>query len=173
MLLKIYNLLFDNGYLAIVGYRISNYLWSKGINFLLLPKLIMHITTKLTTVQIHFKAKIGKIFIIAHGFGVVIGYGAVIGDNVVIFNDVTIGAKRPYKSRDISDDEEFPCIGNNVVIYAGAKLIGCVNVGDNAIIGANSVVLKDIPADATVCGAPAEIINYHIEKPNKIKASTL
>lgn len=94
--------------------------------------------------------KIGKNLKTPHFFSIVIGGGAVIGDNCRILHNVTIGQNR----------NKYPTIGNNVIIYAGAKIIGDVHVGDNAIIGANAVVTKDVPPNAIVGGIPAKVIKY-------------
>lgn len=100
------------------------------------------------SVAVSRNCKIGENLKIAHFLGLVIGSGAVIGDNCEIYHQVTIGKK----------NNGYPIIGNNVKIYTGAKIIGNIRIGDNAIIGANSVVLKDIPKNSTAVGIPAKII---------------
>lgn len=105
----------------------------------------------LTGIEIHPGAQIGKNLVIDHGMGVVIGETAVIGDNCIIFHGVTLGGVRfdPVK--------RHPTIGNRVLIGAGAKILGPIHIGNGAKIGANTVVMKDIPAGATVRVAPVEI----------------
>lgn len=99
------------------------------------------------TASIH--TKIGKDLEIAHFNGLVIGHGAVIGDNCKLYQQVTIGRK----------NNKYPTIGKNVVIYAGAKVLGDIRIGDNAVIGANAVVIKDVPDYGVAVGVPARVIN--------------
>ena len=100
-------------------------------------------------VHIPVSVKIGKSLTIYHGFGLVVNGGTVIGDNVKLQHGVTLAIK----------DGKIPCIGNNVVISPGAKVLG-VNIGNNVLIGANSVVTKDIPDNAIIAGVPAKILRY-------------
>ncbi len=104
----------------------------------ILPRLISHISRILTGIEIHPGAKIGKNLFIDHGHGVVIGQTAIIGDNVVIYHGVTLGGRSAQKIK------RHPTIGNNVIIGAGAKIIGDVKIGDGAKIGPNAVILKDV-----------------------------
>lgn len=99
-------------------------------------------------VTVSIDAQIGKRFWMEHYNGVVIGQGAVIGDDCIFYQQVTIGQKY----------NKYPVISNGVIVYAGAKVIGDITIGDNAIIGANAVVLKDIPANSVVAGVPARVI---------------
>lgn len=99
-------------------------------------------------VTISNTCKIGKNFYTEHYNGIVIGRDVVIGDNCLIYQQVTIGQK----------DNKYPVIGNNVTIYAGAKIIGDIHIGDNVVVGANSVVLESIPDNCIVAGVPAKII---------------
>ncbi|MEZ2718727.1 serine O-acetyltransferase EpsC [Niallia circulans] len=103
---------------------------------------------------IHPKAEIDEKFKVPHPTGIVIGEGTIIGKNVCIYQHVTIGS-----SGKKNELREYPHIGDNVTIYAGAKIIGGIKIGDNSIIGANSVVNKDIPANSVAVGIPAKIIN--------------
>ena len=105
-----------------------------------------------TGIEIHPGAKIGKGFVIDHGMGVVIGETTEIGNNVLIYQGVTLGGTGKETGK------RHPTIGNNVVIGCGAKVLGPVNIGDNAKIAANAVVLTDVPPDSTAVGAPAKII---------------
>ena len=99
-------------------------------------------------------AKIGDGLRVNHFQGIVIGEGVEIGDNCKIYQQVTLGQK----------DGKYPAIGNNVTIYAGAKIIGDVKVGDGAIVGANAVVTKDVPVGSVVAGVPARVIKYQEEE---------
>ena len=107
---------------------------------------------KETGIEIHPGAKIGRRCFIDHGIGVVIGETSIIGDDVVMYHGVTLGAIENKKTK------RHPTIGNNVLIGAGAKLLGNITIGDNVKIGANAVVLKDIPKNSTVVGIPGKII---------------
>lgn len=104
-----------------------------------------------TGIEIHPGAKIGRGLFIDHGSGVVIGETAVIGDNVLLYQGVTLGGTGKEKGK------RHPTIGNNVVIGTGAKVLGNINVGDNSYIGANAVVVKDVPPNSTVVGVPGRI----------------
>ena len=107
----------------------------------------------LTGVEIHPGAKIGKNFFIDHGMGVVIGETAVIGDNVTMYHGVTLGGTTSYNSK--KGEKRHPSIGNNVVIGAGALILGPIKVGDNAKIGANATVVKNVESNVTVVGVAA------------------
>jgi len=117
-----------------------------------IPRLISAIGMFLTMIDIHPGATIGRRVFIDHGVGVVIGETAVIGNDVIIYQQVTLGGVRTSK------DKRHPTIGNNVVVGAGAKVLGNISVGDGAKIGANSVVIKDVPMHATAIGIPARVI---------------
>ncbi len=110
-----------------------------------------------TGIEIHPQAKIGRNLFIDHGMGVVIGQTAIIGDNVTLYHGVTLGGKGAY----LPHAKRHPTIGNNVVIGAGAQVLGAITVGDNAAVGANSVVTHDVPANTTVVGNPARKIDPH------------
>ena len=107
----------------------------------------------LTGIEIHPGAKIGKRFVIDHGMGVVIGETAIIGDDVLIYHGVTLGGKEN------SAIDRHPIIGSQVVIGAGAKIIGRIQIGDHCYVGANTVVTKDIPQGSTVVGQTGKILN--------------
>lgn len=135
---------------SIFFHRIAYLLFVLKIPFI--PRLISQMGRFLTGIEIHPGAKIGYGFFIDHGNGVVIGETAEIGNNVLIFHQVTLGSKGG-----ISTDKRHPTIGNNVTIGAGAKVLGAINVGDNSIVGAGSIVTKDIPDNSTAVGNPAKI----------------
>lgn len=120
-----------------------------------------------TGIEIHPGAKIGKGFVIDHGMGVVIGETTEIGNNVLIYQGVTLGGTGKETGK------RHPTIGNNVVIGCGAKVLGPVNIGDNAKIAANAVVLTDVPPDSTAVGAPAKIIKIKDARVNNTAASML
>lgn len=140
---------------AVWMYRIANKLFLKNIP--ILPRFISQLARFFTGIDIHPGAKIkGNIFI-DHGMGVVIGSSAEIGDNVLIYSGVVLG------SRDGSQDggygsKRHPTVGDNVLIGTGAKILGSINIGRNAKIGANAVVLQDVPSNYTAVGIPARII---------------
>lgn len=135
---------------ALIAHRISHFLYRHKRFFL--ARLISQISRFFTGIEIHPGAKIGKGLFIDHGMGVVIGETAEVGDNVVIYHGVTLGGTGKDKGK------RHPTVGNNVVIGAGAKILGPIKVGDNSKIGANSVVLKEVPASATAVGIPAKNI---------------
>jgi serine O-acetyltransferase len=139
------------GLWALLFYRFAHALYNKGLRFL--PRFISAIGQFLTTVDIHPAATIGARVFIDHGVGVVIGETAIIGDDVVIYQQVTLGGVST------SHGKRHPTVENNVVIGAGAKVLGNITIGKGAKIGANSVVVKDIPAYTTAVGIPARIIN--------------
>lgn len=131
-------------------YRISNYLYKKRIP-LIIPvlKWWMHV---LFSCEISCQATVGENFRLPHPLGIVIGPGSIIKDNVTIFQNVTLGGKGG------GHNLNFPIIQNNVMIYSGAKILGSVLIGENSIIGANTVVIKDVPANSMAVGVPARII---------------
>lgn len=138
------------GFHAILLHRIAHILWRMKIP--VIPRLISHINRFLTGIEIHPGAKIGKGFFIDHGMGVVIGETTEIGENVLIYQGVTLGGTGKEKGK------RHPTIGNNVVIGAGAKVLGPITIGDNTRIGAGSVVLKSVPPNCTVVGVPGRVV---------------
>ncbi|HDZ49984.1 MAG TPA: serine O-acetyltransferase [Candidatus Aerophobetes bacterium] len=135
---------------AVWLYRLAHFLWVR--EFISLARFISHISRFLTGIEIHPGAKIGRRFFIDHGMGVVIGETSEIGDDVVIYQGVVLGGTtRERKKR-------HPTIGNYVVIGAGATILGPVKIGDGARIGSGSVVVKSVPAGATVVGIPGRVM---------------
>jgi serine O-acetyltransferase len=134
---------------ALIHYRLGNYFYTKRLFFI--ARLISQASRFFTGIEIHPGASIGKDFFIDHGMGVVIGETAVIGDNVLLYQGATLGGTGLEKGK------RHPTVGNNVVIGAGAKVLGNITIGDNSYIGANAVVIKDIPANSTVVGVPGRI----------------
>jgi serine O-acetyltransferase len=141
---------------AIWLHRIAHFLWDKGAKTL--ARIISHINRFLTGIEIHPGAKIGRRFFIDHGMGVVIGETAEIGDDVLMYQGVVLGGTSLKK------EKRHPTIGNNVVIGAGAILLGPIKVGDGAKIGAGSVVIKDVPEGTTVVGVPARVVEKREKK---------
>ena len=142
-------LLTYSGLHAVMMYRFAHrlYLWKIP----LLPRIYSQIARHITGIEIHPGAKIGKRLFIDHGMGVVIGETSVIGDDVTLYQGVTLGGTGKEKGK------RHPNIGNNVVIGTGAKVLGNITVGDNSYIGANAVVLKDVPPNSTLVGVPGRI----------------
>jgi serine O-acetyltransferase len=144
---NIFEVLMYQGLWAILFHRLAHLLYRLRIP--ILPRLISQIARFLTLIEIHPGAKIGRRFFIDHGNGVVIGETSEIGHDVTIYQGVTLGGTGKEKGK------RHPTIGNNVVIGAGAIVLGAIHVGDNARIGAGSVVTKSVPPDTTVVGNPA------------------
>jgi len=150
---KIEVLLCYPGLHALWLHRIAHWLWERKFRFL--ARLISHGNRFLTQIEIHPGAKIGKRFFIDHGAGVVIGETAEIGDNVLMYQGVVLGGTSLEKKK------RHPTIGNDVVIGAGAILLGPITIGDGAKIGAGSVVIHDVPPEKTVVGIPARVAGEH------------
>ena len=136
---------------VLIFYRIAHGLYK--IKLFFLARLISQLGRFFTGIEIHPGAKIGKGLFIDHGMGVVIGETAEIGDNVTIYHGVTLGGTGKDKGK------RHPTIGNNVISGCGAKILGPISIGDGAKIGANSVVLKNVPKGKTAVGIPAVIKN--------------
>ena len=136
---------------VLIFYRIAHGLYK--IKLFFLARLISQLGRFFTGIEIHPGAKIGKGLFIDHGMGVVIGETAEIGDNVTIYHGVTLGGTGKDKGK------RHPTIVNNVIIGFGAKILGPISIGDGAKIGANSVVLKNVPKEKTAVGIPAVIKN--------------
>lgn len=117
-----------------------------------LPRLLSHISRFLTGIEIHPGASIGEGFFIDHGMGVVIGETSEIGDDVTLYQGVTLGGTSHQRAK------RHPTLGNSVVIGVGAQLIGAITIGDNAKVGAGSVVVISVPANATVIGVPGRVV---------------
>jgi len=135
---------------AILWHRLSHHFWNMGLKWL--ARFVSNIARWVTGVEIHPGATIGRRFFIDHGMGVVIGETAEIGDDCTLYHGVTLGGT----SWDAG--KRHPTLGNDVVIGAGAKVLGPIKVGDGARIGSNSVVVKEVPAAATVVGIPAHAV---------------
>lgn len=143
---------------AVINHRIAHFFHKHKLYFL--ARLISQVSRFFTGIEIHPGAKIGKGLFIDHGMGVVIGETAEIGDNVTMYHGVTLGGTGNVQGK------RHPTIGNNVLIGAGAKVLGAITIGDNAKIGANAVVLHDIPENCTAVGIPAKVVKNN-KKNNK------
>ncbi|HIP19242.1 MAG TPA: serine O-acetyltransferase [Sulfurovum sp.] len=144
------------GLWAMLFYRLANTLYKKGLRFI--PRFISGIALFLTTIDIHPAANIGRRVFIDHGTGVVIGETTVIGDDVIIYQQVTLGGVSTSKGK------RHPTLENNVVVGAGSKILGNITLGENSKVGANSVVVKDVPADSTAIGIPARVLKRGYDK---------
>lgn len=145
-------LLCTPGFFAITAHRGIHFLHST-LHIPVLPRLLSLFVRWWTGIEIHPAAKIGAGFFVDHGAGVVIGETAEVGENVTLFHGVTLGATGNEKSH-----KRHPTLGDNIFVGSGAKLLGPITVGSNSKIGANSVVLRDVPEGATVTGIRARVV---------------
>ena len=145
-----------SGLHAVLFHRFSHWLYKRGLRTF--PRLISQLARFITGIEIHPGAEIGCGFFIDHGMGVVIGETTEIGDNVTLYQGVTLGGTGKERGK------RHPTIGNNVVIGAGAKVLGSISVGDDAKIGAGSVVLKDVKENSTVVGIPGRVVSRDEER---------
>lgn len=153
------------GFQALVVHRISHKLWN--LKLPLVPRLLSQITRFLTGVEIHPGAKIGKAVFIDHGMGVVIGETSEIGNRCLLYQGVTLGGTGKENGK------RHPTLEANVVIGAGAKVLGAIIVGTNTRIGAGSVVVRDVEADSTVVGIPGRVVHQSGVKINPLAHSAL
>ena len=145
--------LFSSGLHAIIAYRFCHWLWIK--NWKTCARFLSQFTRFLTGVEIHPAAKIGSGFCIDHGMGVVIGETSVIGNNVTLYHGVTLGGISAYDKNGKRLSQRPPTLKNNIIVGAGAKILGPIVIESNVKIGANAVVLHDVKASQTVVGVPA------------------
>ena len=150
-------LLTYGGVQALLSHRISHALHEAGIP--LLPRLLAYLTAAVTGVEIHPAARVGRGLFIDHGAGVVIGETAEVGDDVTIYQGVTLGGTGFARGK------RHPTVGNEVMIGAGSALLGPIEVGDRCKIGANSVVIHDVPPNSTVVGNPGHPVRVDGRKP--------
>ncbi|MBI1858972.1 MAG: serine O-acetyltransferase [Candidatus Melainabacteria bacterium] len=137
---------------ALIFHKAAHFLLKRKIP--VIPRFISHISRWLTGIEIHPGAKFGKRILIDHGMAVVIGETTEVGDDVVIYQGVTLGGTSTKKVK------RHPTLGSNIVVGCGAKILGNITIGDHCQIGANSVVIKDVPAHSTVVGIPARIVAH-------------
>jgi serine O-acetyltransferase len=135
---------------ALWMHRFAHVMWQSGIP--VVPRLLSHFNRLITGIEIHPGARIAKGVFIDHGMGVVIGETAEIGENVTLYQGVTLGGTGKEKGK------RHPTIGSNVVIAAGAKVLGPISVGDDARVGAGAVVIHDVPPACTVVGIPGRVV---------------
>ncbi len=139
------------GFHAVLIHRFSHKFWNAGFKWL--ARFISHVSRWLTGIEIHPGAQIGRRFFIDHGMGVVIGETAIIGDDCTLYHGVTLGGTTWNKGK------RHPTLGDGVVVGAGAKILGPIDIGAGARVGSNSVILKPVPAGATVVGIPGHVID--------------
>ena len=153
------------GFQALTLHRISHRLWRSGLP--LLPRLLSQITRTLTGIEIHPGAQIGHGVFIDHGMGVVIGETTEIGNRCLLYQGVTLGGTGKEHGK------RHPTLAENVVVGAGAKVLGAIHVGANTRIGAGSVVVRDVEADSTVVGIPGRVVHQSGVRINPLAHSAL
>ena len=136
---------------AVWSYRFSHWLWTHKLRFF--ARFVAAIARVLTNVDIHPAATIGERLFIDHGIGVVVGETSIIGNDVTLYQGVTLGGTS------LEHGKRHPTLGNGVTVGAGAKILGAITIGHDARIGANSVVIRDVPPGAVVVGVPGQIIS--------------
>jgi len=144
------------GFHALQFHRIAHWLWTHRMRFT--ARFVSHISRFLTGIEIHPGARIGPGFFIDHGMGVVIGETTELGENVTLYHGVTLGGTSTKK------EKRHPTLGNNVIVGAGAAVLGPITLGDNARVGSGSVVVEDVPPNTTVVGVPGKVV-YGERKP--------
>ena len=156
-------LLCYSGLHAVWGHRVASWLWHHNLR--LLARMLSQIVRGLTGIEIHPGATIGRKFFIDHGMGVVIGETAEVGSNVTLYHGVTLGGTS------LSKGKRHPTLEDNVVVGAGAKILGAITVGENSRVGANAVVVKSVPLNSVVVGVPGQVVvrskpRLEIQKPD-------
>ena len=154
---KIEVLLCYPGLHAIALHRLAHSLWQRRL--FLLGRMVSHFGRFLTAIEIHPGAQIGRRVVIDHGVGVVIGETAVLGDDAYLYHQVTLGTASTAKGK------RHPTVGRNVILGAGAKILGDIVVGDGARVGANAVVVSDVQPGQTVVGIPARPVEHNRNQP--------
>ena len=157
---KVEIFLLYNGLHATIAYWISH--WCYGHKLFFLARLVSQLAKWLTGVEIHPAATIGRRLVIDHGTGIVIGATTEIGDDCLIYQGVTLGGTG------VMQGKRHPTLGNNVMVGSGAKVLGPIKIGDNARVAANSVVLREVPANSTVVGVPGRVVRINGEKTDHI-----
>lgn len=139
------------GFHAVMWHRLNHFLSTK-LKLKLLARFSSQLVRFFTGIEIHPGAEIGRRLVIDHGMGVVIGETSIMGDDCIMYHGTTLGGKGTELGK------RHPTVGNNVTIYAGAKILGNITIGDNVVIGADSLVLKDLPSDCIAVGCPVKIV---------------
>lgn len=145
---------------ALLFHRPAHWLYSR--RHFVLARVISNFSRFMTGIEIHPGARVGKGFFIDHGMGIVIGETAEIGDNVVMYHGSTLGGTGKDKGK------RHPTVGNNVMIGAGAKILGPITIGNNVKIGAGSVVVRSVPDNCTAVGCPAKIVRRNYSRENNV-----
>ena len=145
---------------AITLHRLAHGLWTR--RFFLLGRMVSHLGRFLTGIEIHPGAQLGRRVVIDHGLGVVIGETAVLGDDAYLYHQVTLGSASAAKGK------RHPTVGRNVILGAGAKILGDIVVGDGARVGANAVVVADVQPGQTVVGIPARPVEHNRNQPPRV-----
>ncbi|MBY8979324.1 MAG: serine O-acetyltransferase [Candidatus Lokiarchaeota archaeon] len=148
------------GIKAVLLYRISHFFWKLNVPYI--PRYISDIARELTAIDIHPGAEIGSEFFIDHGVGVVIGETAEVGNNVTFYAGVVLGGTN------LEQIKRHPTLGDNIVVGTGAKILGPITIGNNVRVGANSVVVNDVPPNCVVVGVPGKIVSKKGDKIDKI-----
>ncbi|MBK1620539.1 serine O-acetyltransferase [Lamprobacter modestohalophilus] len=149
---------------AVMMHRVSHALWLRGFKWL--ARMLSNLARLLTGIEIHPGAELGRRFFIDHGMGVVIGETAVVGDDCTLYHGVTLGGTSWQKGK------RHPTLGRDVVVGAGAKVLGPIAIGDGARIGSNAVVVKPVPAGGTVVGVPGRVIEHAADAASRRRADT-
>jgi serine O-acetyltransferase len=149
---------------AVMMHRLSHSLWNRGVKWL--ARFLSNISRLFTGIEIHPGAQIGHRFFIDHGMGVVIGETAIIGDDCTLYHGVTLGGTSWEKGK------RHPTLGRDVVVGAGAKVLGPIDIGDGARIGSNAVVVKSVAPGATVVGVPGRVVERHSDQKQEQRAVT-
>ena len=147
---KIEVVLLYSGLHALWIYRVNHWLWMHGWRFV--ARAMSQVGRLITGIEIHPGAQIGRRFFVDHGMGVVIGETTIVGDDVTLYQGVTLGGTGKEVGK------RHPTIGSNVVIGAGARVLGNITIGENSRVGAGSVVLRDVPDNSTIVGVPGHIV---------------
>lgn len=140
---------------AVWSYRLAHRLWRHGGAAALVARVLMHVVRMFTGVEIHPGAVIGRRLYIDHGMGVVIGETAQLGDDVLLFHGVTLGGRSSRAGK------RHPTLGDRVMVGTGARILGPITIGDDTAVGANAVVVKDVPAGSVAVGVPARVRGHH------------
>jgi serine O-acetyltransferase len=149
---------------AVLLHRLANALWRRRIKWP--ARVLSNVARLLTGIEIHPGAELGRRFFIDHGMGVVIGETAVVGDDCTLYHGVTLGGTTWQKGK------RHPTLGRDVVVGAGAKVLGPIRIGDGARIGSNAVVVKEVPPGGTVIGVPGRVIEQSNDPTSRRRADT-